>query len=194
MRNHTVCIAFLLTSLHLFAQQTSSPALTRMAGCTLQGHTYTCSKADLERALGLAKTITYTSQPANHASDAALTDLIKHLGKIPATGDTPSDLTFLLEPAYAPEARGGGDAGTPRQLDVGHPAVLLPLGAAAPVAGVEVGPGTVDLARLRVLLPSTSGAPGKLLWVQTFNGDSSMAWPAIARATTLALQDQLHSR
>ncbi len=145
----------------LSAQDSANPALARMAGCTLQVHTYICSKADLQHALSLAKTITSLSQPANHASDSALADLVRHLGKIPATGDTPSDLTFILEPLQE--------------------------------AGVQVGPGTVDLARLRVLLTAPSGVQGKLLWVQTFNGDPSMTWPAIARATTLALRDQLHS-
>lgn len=154
---------FLAPALLSAGQQAPDPALTRMAGCILQNHTYTCSKADLERALGLAKTIASISQPANHASDAALGDLIHHLGKLPATPDTPADLTFILEPLQE--------------------------------AGVQVGPGTVDLARLRVLLPApTSGGPAKLLWVQTFNGDPSMSWPAIARATTLALREQLHAR
>ena len=162
MRILLASLGLLLVPAALPAQQPTNPILSRMAGCTLQDHTYTCSKADLERALSLAKTITYISQPANHASDAALADLIKHLGKTPTTGDTRSDLTFLLEPLQE--------------------------------AGVEVGPGAVDLARLRVLLTAPSGTQGKLLWVQTLNGDPSMSWPAIARATTLALRDQLHSR
>ena len=162
MRTLFASLCLLLVPALLPAQQPTNPVLSRMAGCTLQNHTYTCSKPDLERALSLAKTITYISQPANHASDAALADLIKHLGKTPVADDTPSDLTFLLEPLQE--------------------------------AGVQVGPGTVDLARLRVLLPAPSGSQGKLLWVQTFNGDPSMTWPAIARATTLALRDQLHSR
>ena len=162
MRSIPISLGLLLASLLVSAQQTANPALSRMAGCTLQGHIYTCSKADLEHALSLSKTITYISQPANHASDTALADLIRNLGKTPATGDIPSDLTFILEPLQE--------------------------------AGVQVGPGTVDLARLRVLLSAPAGSQGKLLWVQTFNGDSSMGWPAIARATTLALRDQLHSR
>ena len=155
-------LCLLLAPAAILAQDADKTALAHMAGCTLQGHTYTCSKADLQRALSLSKTVTYVSQPANHASDAALTSLIKGLGKIPATGDAPSDLTFILEPLQE--------------------------------AGVQVGPGTVDLAKLRVLISSPSGTQGKLLWIQTLNGDSSMAWPAIARATTLALRDQLHSR
>lgn len=162
MRKPLACLCLLLAPAVALAQNADQAALSRMAGCTLQNRTYTCSKADLQRALSLAKTITSISQPANHASDAALTGLIKDLGKTPATGDTPSDLTFILEPLQE--------------------------------AGVQVGPGTVDLARLRVLITAPSGSQGKLLWVQTFNGDSSMAWPAIARATTLALRDQLHSR
>ena len=162
MRIVHIALCLLLAPTLLSAQQPTEPALSRMAGCTLQGHTYTCSKPDLQHALSLAKTITYISQPANHASDSALSGLIKDLGKTAATGDAPSDLTFILEPLQE--------------------------------AGVQVGPGTVDLARLRVLITAPSGSQGKLLWVQTFNGDSSMVWPAIARATTLALQDQLHSR
>ena len=162
MRKTLASLCLLLAPAAAFAQQPTDPALSRMAGCTLQGHIYTCSKADLQRALSLARTITYISQPANHASDSALAGLIKDLGKTPATGDAPSDLTFILEPLQE--------------------------------SGVEVGPGTVDLAKLRVLISAPSGAQGKLLWVQTFNGDASMVWPAVARATTLALRDQLHSR
>ena len=161
MRPSLALLCLLAAPALLSAQDSTNPALTRMAGCTLQEHTYLCSKADLQHALSLTRTITYLSQPANHASDSALIDLVKHLGKIPAAGDTPSDLTFILEPLQE--------------------------------AGVQVGPGTVNLARLRVLLTAPSGVQGKLLWVQTFNGDPSMSWPAIARATTLALRDQLHS-
>ncbi len=163
MRNVATTLGLLLLAAAPLsaAPQSTNPDLSRMAGCTLQGRTYTCSKADLQRALSLAKTITSISQPANHASDAALAELVRKLGKTPATGDTPADLIFILEPLQE--------------------------------AGVQVGPGTVDLARLRVLLVAPDGTPGKLLWVQTYNGDASMAWSAIARAATLALQDQLHS-
>lgn len=162
MRRTLAPLLLLLAPAALLAQNANQAALSRMAGCTLQGHLYTCSRADLQHAISLATTITYISQPANHASDAALADLIKKLGKTPATGDAPSDLTFILEPLQE--------------------------------AGVQVGPGTVDLAKLRVLLTAPSGSSGKLLWVQTFNGDPSMVWPAVARATTAALRDQLHSR
>ncbi len=161
MHKNLAFLCLLLAPTVVLSQNADKAALSRMAGCTLQGHVYTCSKADLQRAVSLASSITYISQPANHASDSALTSLIKDLGKTPAAGDAPSDLTFILEPLQE--------------------------------AGVEVGPGTVDLARLRVLITAPSGSQGKLLWVQTFNGDSSMPWPAIARATTLALRDQLHS-
>ncbi len=160
--------AGLLSAQNLPAQNSAKADLSHMAGCTLQGHTYTCSKADLKRALSLAKTVTSVSQPANHASDAALAELVTKLGKSPATADTPSDLTFVLEPLQE--------------------------------AGVQAGPSTVDLARLRVFLTAPSdqtapdGTPGKLLWIQTYNGDPSMGWPAIARATTLALRDQIRSR
>ncbi len=158
----------LLLPASLPAQDSTKADLSRMAGCTLQGHTYTCSKADLKRALSLAATITSVSQPANHASDAALAELVKKLGKSPATADTTADLTFVLEPLQE--------------------------------AGVQAGPSTVDLARLRVFLTAPSGqtapdgTPGKLLWIQTYNGDPSMGWPAIARAATLALRDQIRSR
>lgn len=144
------------TPSHLKAQ---SPELARMAGCTLQARTYTCSKADLKRALSLAATVKTVSQPANHASDNALADLVKKLGKSAANGEGPSDLTIILEPLQE--------------------------------AGVSVGPGTQDLARLRVLVTAPDGSPGKLLWVETYNGDASMPWPAVARATTLALSDRL---
>ena len=157
----SLCLLLASPSL-LLAQDAGKTALSRMAGCTLQGHVYTCSRADLQRAVSLAQTIASVSQPANHASDAALRDLVKKLGKSPASADTPSDLTFILEPLQE--------------------------------AGVQVGPGTVDLAKLRVLVTAGTGTPGKLLWVQTFNGDPSMVWAAVARATTLALQDQIHSR
>jgi hypothetical protein len=162
MRTSFIVLCFLFAPTLLSAQDTPKAALSRMAGCTLQGHIYTCSKADLERALSLASSITCISQPANHASDAALADLIRKLGKTPASANTPSDLTFILEPLLE--------------------------------AGVQVGPGTTDLAKLRVLLTTASGAPGKLLWIHTYNGDSSMGWPAVARATTLALHDQIRSK
>ena len=161
MRPALLLLCLLSAPALLPAQVAKDPALDRMAGCTLQQRTYTCSKVDLQHALSLTNTITYLSQPANHASDNALSGLIKDLGKSPVTGDSPSDLTFILEPLQE--------------------------------AGVQVGPGTVDLARLRVLLTAPPGVQGKLLWVQTFNADPSMSWPAIARATTLALRDQLHS-
>ena len=163
MRNSLAISCLLLAPATLLpGQESPHAALSRMAGCTLQGQRYTCSIADLKRAVSLATTITCISQPANHASDAALAELVKKLGKSPATSDAASDLTFILEPLQE--------------------------------AGVQVGPGTADLARLRVLLTAPVGSPGKLLWVQTYNGDPSMVWPAIARATTLALQDQIHSR
>ena len=162
MRRTLTSLCFLIATASSPAQDANKDALSHMAGCTLQGHRYTCSKADLQRAVSLSSTVTYISQPANHASDAALADLIKKLGKTPASGDSPSDLTFILEPLQE--------------------------------SGVQVGPGTVDLAKLRVLLTGPAGSPGKLLWVQTFNGDPSMVWAAVARATTAALRDQLHSR
>ena len=162
MRKHFLYLCLVLAPTLLPAQDSPKAELSRMAGCTLQEHRYTCSKADLQRAVNLSKTITSVSQPANHASDAALADLVKQLGKTPAKGDTPSDLTFVLEPLQE--------------------------------AGVQVGPGTVDLAKVRVFLTAADGSQGKLLWVQTFNGDPSMVWPAVARAVTLTLQDQIHSR
>ena len=155
-------LCLLLAPSLLSAQDRPAPELSRMAGCTLQGRTYTCSKADLKRALSLASTVKLVSQPANHASDAALQDLARSLGKTPVTGDAPSDLTFILEPLQD--------------------------------AGVDVGASTVDLSRLRVLITSAEAQPGKLLWVQTYNGDPSMPWAAVARATTSALRDQVRSR
>lgn len=144
------------------AQTSAKAELAQMAGCTLQGRTYTCSKTDLKRALSLATAIKAVSQPANHAADNALADLITKLGKTAASGDTPADLTIILEPLQE--------------------------------AGVSVGPGTSDLARLRVLLTAPDGSAGKLLWVETYNGDASMPWPSVARAATLALRDQLRSK
>lgn len=121
MRTSFIVLCFLFAPTLLSAQDTPKAALSRMAGCTLQGHIYTCSKADLERALSLASSITCISQPANHASDAALADLIRKLGKTPASANTPSDLTFILEPLLE--------------------------------AGVQVGPGTTDLAKLASFSP-----------------------------------------
>ena len=161
---HRLLALPLLLASSLFATaQTDSPnELSRMAGCTLQGRTYTCSRADLKRALSLSKSITAISRPANHASDSALAALIRDLGKTAATADSPSDLTFLLEPLQD--------------------------------SGVAIGPGTADLARLRVLITAPDAQEGKLLWVETYRGDPSMVWPAIARATTAALRDGLRSR
>ena len=162
MRRTFATLTLLLAPAALNAQNANQAALARMAGCTLQGHLYTCSRADLQRALSLSDTVTCISQPANHASNAALADLVRKLGKTVATPDSPSDLTFILEPLQE--------------------------------AGVQVGPATTDLAKLRVLLTATSGSTGKLLWIQTYNGDPSMVWSAVARATTAALRDQIHSR
>ena len=161
-----LALILLLTPALICAQTGSTADLSRMAGCTLQGRTYTCSKADLKRALSLAQTIATSSQPANHASDAALASLVRDLGKTQASPrqspDQPSDLTFILEPLQD--------------------------------AGVSVGPATVDLARLRVLITAPAGQEGKLLWVETYTGDPSMVWPAVARATTAALRDQIKSK
>ena len=72
------------------AQQPDVPA------CTLQGKNYLCSKPALQQALAAAHTVSLMSQPANHASDAALASLAKTLGKTPVPSD--ADLTFRLTP------------------------------------------------------------------------------------------------
>ena len=65
MRPSLALLCLLAAPALLSAQDSTNPALTRMAGCTLQEHTYLCSKADLQHALSLTRTITYLSQPAS---------------------------------------------------------------------------------------------------------------------------------
>ena len=138
-----------------FAQQPDLPA------CTLQGRNYICSKPALVQALAAAHTVSLVSQPANHASDAALASLAKALGKtvVPGTEASPADLTFRLTP-------------------------LEP-------AGVSVGTGTVDLATLNIFVAAPGDPTARLLWSETYNGDPDMPWPAIARALTRQLRTRL---
>ncbi len=73
----------------------SAPA--DLPACTLKGKSYICSQPPLLQALAAAHTVALVSQPANHASDAALASLARSLGKTVDPGN-PADLTLRLTP------------------------------------------------------------------------------------------------
>lgn len=96
-----LALAALLAVTPLAAQvpdRDNNPELGRMAGCALQGKTYTCSRADLQRALALTRTVRIDTAPPNRASLAALTALVHTLGKEIATPDQQAGLLLTLEP------------------------------------------------------------------------------------------------
>ena len=92
-----LCIAITVSSP---AQTAPATALANLPACTLQGRNYLCSKPVLQQALAAAHTVSLVSQPANHASDAALASLAKSLDKsvVPGTADLTIRLT-PIEPA-----------------------------------------------------------------------------------------------
>ncbi len=80
----------------LRAQTVTSP-ISDLPACTVKGSSYVCSRPALLQALAAAHTVVLVSQPANHASDAALASLAKSLGKTIDPGK-PADLTLRLTP------------------------------------------------------------------------------------------------
>ena len=81
------------------APQAAHSNLADLPACTLQGRNYLCSKPNLQQAISLASTVRIVSQPANHASDAALSSLAQTLGKAVLAGDqSHADLTLRLTP------------------------------------------------------------------------------------------------
>ena len=131
-------------------------------GCTLQGRNYICSRPDLERSLGSARTVAIVSQPANHASDAALTSLaVKSLNKVlwSPGSEAPADLTIRLTPIEP--------------------------------AGVSVGLNSVDLAMLNIFAPADGNPLGRLLWSETYSGSPDLPWPTVANAITRQLRNHL---
>ena len=94
----TILLA-LASCLSCIASAQQAPTATTLAdlpACTLQGKNYLCSKPALQQALAAAHTVSLVSQPANHASDAALASLAKSLDKSIVAG--PADLTLRLTP------------------------------------------------------------------------------------------------
>lgn len=132
-----------------------------LPSCTLQGKNYLCSKPNLQQALAATHTVAIVSQPANHASDAALASLARSLGKTTANGDAASSaqLTFRLTPVEP--------------------------------AGVTVGAGTVDLATLNIFVAAPGDPTARLLWSETYNGDPDLPWPAVVNALTRQFKSRL---
>ncbi len=81
-----------------FAAGEGSASPADLPACTLDGKTYHCSKPAALQALAAAHTIALVSQPANHASDAALASLAQVLDKAAVFPDAPHDLTLRLTP------------------------------------------------------------------------------------------------
>lgn len=159
-------ILFLLTlGYPCLAQSAASTGTSpNDAACTLRGKTYICSKPALQQTLATAHTVSLVSQPANHASDAALASLAQSLGKPVADGTKaqPADLTIRLTP-------------------------LEP-------AGITVGTGSVDLAMLNIFLAAPDNPTAKLVWSETYTGDPDMPWPSIARALIRQFKDRIGVR
>ncbi len=154
-------LASFLTSLALAQDVHPGSSLASLPACTLQGKNYLCSKPNLQQALAATHTIAVVSQPANHASDAALASLAKSLGKATANGDEASlaELTFRLTPIEP--------------------------------AGVSVGAGTVDLAMLNIFVAAPGNPVGRLLWSETYNGNPDMPWPSVVNALTRQFKTRL---
>ncbi len=150
----------------LLGQSTAVPStsLADLPACTLQGRSYRCSGPVLEQALAASRTVALLSQPANHASDAALASLAKSLGKSVTAGDEahPADLTIRLTPIEP--------------------------------AGVTVGTGTVDLAMLNIFVSAPGNPTARLLWSETYNGDADMPWPSVVRALTRQFKGHIRAR
>lgn len=149
----TLLLALASCLIPIARAQQSAPSAPGPA-CTLQGKVYTCSKPALQQALASARTVAIVSQPANHASDAALASLAKSLGKTVASGDEahPADLSLRLTPIEP--------------------------------AGVSVGLSTTDLAMLNIFVAAPGNPTSRLLWSETYNGNPDMPWPSVTRALT----------
>lgn len=157
--------AYLLPLCLLFAPVSIAQPLASIPACTLEGKTYLCSKPNLQQALAAAHTVALVSQPANHASDAALVSLARSLDKtvspetLAGTEANPADLTFRLTPIEP--------------------------------AGVTVGAGSIDLAMLNIFVAAPGNPTSRLLWSETYTGNPDMPWPSIARALILQFKQHL---
>lgn len=143
------------------SQAPAGAAPLDLPACTLQGKNYLCSKPYLQQALAATHTVAIVSQPANHASDAALASLARSLDKTIAGGDaaSPAQLTFRLTPVEP--------------------------------AGVTVGAGAVDLATLNIFIAAPGNPTARLLWSETYNGDPDLPWPAVVNALTRQFKSRL---
>ena len=131
-----------------------APAAADLPACVLQGRNYLCNKPNAIAALAAAHTVALVSQPANHASDAALASLARSLDKAVLPGDKAdgADLTLRLTPIEP--------------------------------AGVSVGMGTTNLAMLNLFAATPGNPIGRLLWSETYNGNPDMPWPSVVNALT----------
>jgi hypothetical protein len=141
--------------------QAPGTGLEDLPACTLQGRNYRCSKPNLQQVLAAAHTVALVSQPANHASDAALASLAKALDKtvVLASSQQTADLTLRLTPIEP--------------------------------AGVSVGMGATDLAMLNIFLAAPGDPTHKLLWSETYNGDPNLPWPSVVNALTRQFKSHL---
>ncbi len=154
-------LASFLTPVALAQDVHPGSSLADLPACALQAKNYLCSKPNLQQALAATHTVAIVSQPANHASDAALASLARSLGKATATGDEASlaELTFRLTPIEP--------------------------------AGVTVGAGTVDLAMLNIFVAAHGNPTARLLWSETYNGNPDMPWPSVVNALTRQFKSRL---
>ena len=93
----TLPFTLLLLLLPLLGQS-PAPSLDDLPACTLQNKTYTCTRSSLDQALARTRTVALVSQPANHASDAALASVARSLGKTVVPASDQPDLTLRLTP------------------------------------------------------------------------------------------------
>lgn len=130
--------------------------------CTLKDHLYTCDKAEFQKALAAAKTVTIETHNADGVARSELTSFItKKLNKTIAPEATPADLDFLLFPVD----------------DTGQ---------------ITYDPGRVALGTLRVYTVAPDGTRGHMVWAETYNGLQDTPWPIAVRGLILVFQSQFH--
>lgn len=86
--------AGLFSAFPMPAQQPVAPD----AGCMQRKGEYTCNWSSFKTALDRAHTIAVQTDHLDRSTAAQLRHLIKELGKAPATGGEPADLTFAVNP------------------------------------------------------------------------------------------------
>jgi hypothetical protein len=130
--------------------------------CTLKDHVYTCNKAEFQKALAAAATMSIETHNADGVARAELTSLVtKKLNKTIAPTGTPADLDFLLFPVE--------DSGE-----------------------ITYFSGSVARGTLRVYSVAANGTRGHLLWAETYSGLQDTPWPIVVHGLILVFQSQLH--